>query len=380
MKKEKGLSFIAFVFIMIILITALIFLFLYVRDNLEEQYNNIQETTNSTDLLREYEEKTNITDINKNKTVTTSNNTVYSNAYLNIYSSDSTYLESSNSSANKYFYNQLNDTSKKIYKTIVNNIDSFKSGYGIIKFDINDGGVEDNFQSAWDAFELDNPQIFYIETKKIGLITKTTKSIFGNVSYTYQLQPKDEGNYFGDFWKTELDVQRSINQVDTIVDEVVNVAKTKTTQYEKIKYVHNYIVDNAHYDELNGINDNNVYGLLVEKAAVCEGYAKAFKMILDRMNIPCVIVYGNGISDDNSSEYHAWCYVKMEDNNWYAVDPTWDDPILIGMGTLSDTSRYRYFMRGSQNFSAKHISTGDVSGTGQDFKYPTLSETDYVVK
>ena len=32
---------------------------------------------------------------------------------------------------------------------------------------------------------------------------------------------------------------------------------------------------------------------------------------------------------------------------------------------------------GSSNFGKSHISNGDVSGTGQDFTYPTLSVTDY---
>ena len=372
MKKEKGIALINFILLILIAVVAGILFFIHIGKDLSNQYDNMRASTNSTDLLREYEEEVNIKDKNTNKIKNGEDS--YSNVSLN-----NSILESGTQSmvfAKKYFYNQLNDISKSIYNTILNNVDSLKNGYQIIRFsDLTEGGVEENFQSAWDAFELDNPQIFYIDTKKISLITKTTKTIFGVVNYEYQLQPKDDDNYYNSFWSTELEVQDSINQIDKIVDNIKEYC-TGTT-YDKVKFAHDCIVENCEYDEFNGVNANTIYGLFVEKKAVCEGYAKAFKVIMDKINIPCVVVYGNGTSDDGTTEYHAWCYVQMDDGNWYAVDTTWDDPIIIGTGTISNESKYRYFLRGSNTFSKNHVSVADVSGTGQNFKYPTLSETDY---
>lgn len=147
--------------------------------------------------------------------------------------------------------------------------------------------------------------------------------------------------------------------------------------YDKVKFVHDYLVDLITYDQTGKENNSNLYGALIEGACVCEGYAEAFKAILDKLDIPCVIVYGSGIDALGNTESHAWNYVKMNDGKWYAVDTTWDDPIIIGSGSVAGYDKYKYFLKGSENFESTHISDGDVSGTGQNFSYPKLSAKDY---
>ena len=166
-------------------------------------------------------------------------------------------------------------------------------------------------------------------------------------------------------------------QIEQITNEIV--ANATGSRYDKILYVHDWIVDNVEYDNDNTINNDNIYGTFVNKKVVCEGYAEALKYLLDKLNIPCVLVYGNGYDDEGNVEAHAWNYVKMEDGNWYAIDTTWDDPLYIG-GSNSITQnlyKHTYFLKGSKSFNRNHVSDGDVSGTGQDFKYPELSENDY---
>ncbi len=53
-----------------------------------------------------------------------------------------------------------------------------------------------------------------------------------------------------------------------------------------------------------------------ENGPVCDGYSKAFKVLCDRAEIPCVRVFGGN---------HAWNYVELEEE-WYAIDVTWNDP------------------------------------------------------
>ena len=69
-----------------------------------------------------------------------------------------------------------------------------------------------------------------------------------------------------------------------------------------------------------------------------------------------------------------WNYVQINDK-WYAVDVTWDDPILIGKATLSDESRYKYFCRKS-DFNDNHYSDGVISVNGTKFIYPDLVENE----
>ncbi len=87
-----------------------------------------------------------------------------------------------------------------------------------------------------------------------------------------------------------------------------------------------------------------------------------------------------GINSSGQIEAHAWNYVQMDDGQWYAIDVTWDDPIIIGDGVPGKDIKYKYFLRGSDAFFKNHTENGDVSRTGQSFKYKKLSLFDYLVR
>ena len=64
------------------------------------------------------------------------------------------------------------------------------------------------------------------------------------------------------------------------------------------------------------------------------------------------------------------------DNKWYAVDTTWDDPIIIGGGYLNDALRYTNFLCGAENFFKNHTEDGYIIPNGC-FSYPQLNKTNY---
>ncbi|MBR3134065.1 MAG: hypothetical protein IKG56_01215 [Clostridia bacterium] len=276
-----------------------------------------------------------------------------------------------------YFYNQLGDKEKAMYTQIINNVDSFKRGNERIAIGSSTDESDADFQSCWDAFSMDRPEVFYVDTQKVSLVTSSSSSFLGPTKYEFYLQPQDGRSYYLNCWSTEEQVQNAINQVEGVANSIISMTSNYTSRYDKVKFIHDYLIENADYDRDEDINNSDIYGMLVKNKAVCEGYAKAFKYILDKIGIPCVVVCGDGQSDDGHTEFHAWDYVLMEDNNWYAVDATWDDPIVIGNGKLSEQTKHRYFLVGSNSFFAGHKEDGDVSGTGQSFKYPQISTTDY---
>ncbi len=276
---------------------------------------------------------------------------------------------------NRYYYNQVDDGVKLMYNTILKNIDYLKDGNTNIDFPRNDDITDSKFQTSWDAIKLDRPEIFYIDTSNLSLVTKKT-IYFGNAKYSYSLQPKENSTYFIKTFSNQLDVENAITKLDSIMSIIKSNAIG--TRYDKVKYIHDYLIDNVEYDESNDIDNSTIYGALIENKAVCEGYAMAFKYLLDNIDIPCVSIYGYGKDENNKYESHAWNYVKMEDNNWYAVDTTWDDPILIGNGNIPNDVKYKYFLKGSNEFFNGHKEDGDVSGTGQEFSYPTISKNNYI--
>ena len=86
-----------------------------------------------------------------------------------------------------------------------------------------------------------------------------------------------------------------------------------------------------------------VYGAFVEAKGVCEAYSRAYKYILDDLGIENILVTGTAVNSTGASEEHMWNYVKVN-GNWYAVDVTWDDPIVVGGGTLSEEAKHKYFL------------------------------------
>jgi len=119
-----------------------------------------------------------------------------------------------------------------------------------------------------------------------------------------------------------------------------------------------------------------VYGAFVEAKGVCEAYSRAYKYILDDMGIENILVTGTAVNSTGASEEHMWNYVKVN-GNWYAVDVTWDDPIITGGGELTQELKYKYFLKGSTEFKVDHKEDGRISENGKQFKFPTLSEQNY---
>ena len=155
------------------------------------------------------------------------------------------------------------------------------------------------------------------------------------------------------------------------------ISVTGENRYEILLALQQAICERTVYT-LDGVYAHDAAGVFLKGEAVCDGYAKAFKLLCDKYDIPCIIVAGTAVQS-GSSEAHAWNYVQMEDGNWYAVDVTWNDK-EGGAPSMS------YFLVGSQTvtsishgkFSQSHLPSGHFSSGAYDpFVFPTLSEDAY---
>ncbi len=146
----------------------------------------------------------------------------------------------------------------------------------------------------------------------------------------------------------KADFDRAINQALTWTEPAM-------TDLEKALAVHDYLVLNCEYD-YERLNSNTVpdvshsaYGALIENIAVCDGYAKAYASILEKLGISSKIVASDSMN-------HAWNLVSV-DENWYHVDATWDDPAWDSIGRAG----HNYFMLSDTAISdANHKHSGWV--------------------
>lgn len=293
--------------------------------------------------------------------------------------------EETNISKVKYLYEQLDDTAKTIYNKLYSNKENLKTGTYVVQFGdtfqsllSSEGGEKElkkQYQSAIEALIYENPEIFYIDVTNMYInIEKITK--LTGVKYNVYIDCGNNPSYLGEGFNSEQDVEKYEIQIEQVKNNILSMLNGKS-DYEKIKIVHDYLVDTIEYDStVSKDNIYNIYGALVSKVCVCEGYAKAFQYLMNEIGIENTIVIGTGTNSNGKTENHAWNYVKLN-GNWYAVDVTWDDPILIGNGILPESSKYQYFLKGSKTMSQNHVTSGKFTEGGQEFTYPQLSVEDY---
>lgn len=286
-----------------------------------------------------------------------------------------------------FYYRQLDTYGKKIYDLIEANLENIKSGtYTLVLGDeisnvlYTENGEEklkEAFQSAWNMIMIDRPDIFYIDVSKIYLNIQTT-TLGQQVKYYVYMSPKEGTTYFSEGFSSKTQVNQYLEQTEALKKQIFTLIKDLPKEEQVLK-IHDLLITNLEYDEtLERLNNNNIYGALIQKNVVCEGYAKAFKYLVDSLEIPCILVYGYGTDKQGNQESHSWNYVQIE-NKWYAVDVTWDDPIIRSNTSISlpDEEKYRYFLKGADSFFKDHKENVKIAEKGQELAYPTLSKQDY---
>ena len=291
---------------------------------------------------------------------------------------------SSDGSIGKYFYEQLNSTQKSIYNGLQESKEKMMNGTYIIEYgnkyhDIleQENGSKilgDDYQTAIEAFTHDNPDLFYIDVSKMYLNMETRKKAF-KTTYNVYIAPEEGHNYFSDGFTSEQQVMIAKQKIEQERDYV----KSKLTgnSYRDIKIIHDYLVDNLEYDEGNKrMGTYTLYGALVEHRCVCEGYTRAFKYLADSAGLKCVLMQGTATNTQGKTEKHAWNAVKLKDN-WYLIDTTWDDPIIVGRGIVLASTHYKYFLKGTYTFDKDHKLEKQFTDEGKVFSFPSISVTDY---
>ena len=375
--KDKIVNFLMFILVFIIFASIVFFAWIIYKEFFTE--NTVESIHTDNNAIIAYDESSN----------ESKENTSISSAILDAFgiSNDTgktTTSYSSRNSTGNYFYEQLSDTQKKLYDGLQSNKDKLRSGTYTIEYgnefsDIlsqKDGEktLGDDYQTAIEAFIQDNVDMFYIDVSKMYLNMKMSKKAF-STTYDVYIKPESGKTYLEDGFNSETEVNNEIKKVEKVRDEF----KPKLTgnTYKDIKMIHDYLINTIDYDEEDdSIGGHSIYGALVEKKCVCEGYAKAFKYLADVAGIDNILMQGTAINSDGENESHAWNAVCLN-NTWYLIDTTWDDPIIIGRGIVLNSVHYKYFLKGSTTFNSNHTLNPQLTDGGKIFSYPTISTTDY---
>ena len=218
-------------------------------------------------------------------------------------------IERSPESFNRYAYNLLNEDEKKAYDLIlqaINNFDAEITGF--------DGSItEEQTQKIVDYIQRDHPEIFWFQHGATFYFDANTH-IVSKVELVYCMSQEE--------------TQKRQNEIETATRSFMTAVNNSMSDYEVTLHIYENIIKLVDYDTLGleqqdtekvvpDVPDDlrSVYGVFVNKKAVCAGYAKAFQYLLNKCGIECTYV---------TSATHAWNLIKLE-GDYYHIDVTWGD-------------------------------------------------------
>lgn len=142
-----------------------------------------------------------------------------------------------------------------------------------------------------------------------------------------------------------LYTNEEINEINKSVDQIYNSILTpEMSDYDKIKTIHDYIINHSKYDvdrntnKKSGYISYKAYGPLIQGYATCSGYTDAMAIFLEKMNIKNYKIATELMQEDVSG--HVWNAVYI-DNEWVHLDLTWDDPVS---DDGKDYLQHKYFL------------------------------------
>lgn len=238
------------------------------------------------------------------------------------------------SQAGYYCYNLLSDSSKLLYREILEAVIGWKEKK-LSTLDVSE------LNSVYNYVLADHPEIFYsngihyTQSSLNGIVTSIT------VEGQYSMSRESASSY-------EASLTTAINNILAGVPGYLD--GTETDDFTKLKYLYDYIITNTEYEE--GSDENqNIISVLLNHRSVCNGYAKTFQYLSQLMGIPAILVTGYA-----EGGLHAW-NVALMDGAWYQFDVTFGDSQMSQTSSgKADSSfiNYAYFGLNDEEMSANH--------------------------
>ena len=172
--------------------------------------------------------------------------------------------------------------------------------------------------------------------------------------------------------KINQDIQNVLRRID------VKARTMLSNEFRLEKYLHDSVVKSVAYDydslqKNDCYNAHSIVGAFLDKKAVCEGIAKAFKLLCNEYSMKCIVVLGKADPEGkfDGDTYHAWNLVKVG-NGSYHVDVTWDNMFEREIEHIS----YDYFNVTTEDILKDHQPMGQLpicTDTGLNYFHCTKS-------
>ncbi len=222
--------------------------------------------------------------------------------------------------AGNYYYDQLNKEQQRAYYAMKEGLLNLRDSFPVPMLS------QKELSDIYFLIRMDCPEIFY------------------SVTFTYKYYPDSTAvemvpQYL--FPKNKIKEHRQA--MEARVRKLALQAKGLDEKGKEL-FIHDFIVENVKYDKLKKDYSHEIIGALGNGVAVCEGMAKAVKILCDALDIWCIIALSEANPEKGIKYRHAWNVVRIG-GQYYHLDATFDNTL-----SKDGTVRYDYV-----NLSDKQI-------------------------
>ena len=187
----------------------------------------------------------------------------------------------------QYYYNHMNKAQQAAYHSILSGVENLADEFQIPALE----GEE--LYNVFFQMRLDHPEIFWVS------------------SYKYRYY-KDSPNliFIPEYLFDKKKICEHQKAMTARVEKLIRPAQ-KLSEWEKEKYVHDFICENIRYDKLKKSYSHEIIGPLGQGVGVCEGIAKAVKVLLDALGVWCVIAICGNNPETSEIRYD---YFNLDDS------------------------------------------------------------------
>lgn len=228
-----------------------------------------------------------------------------------------------------YAYSKLSDIEKTVYLEILSTI---QNNIAERKLSTQEPEI---IEKVFNCVMNDHPDIYYIDGYRY------TKYTIEDEIQEIEFRP----NYIMESEERKQYSERIDVSISKCMAEIPS-----GDEYEKAKYIYDYIIRNTEYDSL-ATHNQNISSVFIGKRSVCQGYAKAIQYLMNKAGIWCTVVTGTA-----NQELHMWNIVKIN-GNYYHLDATWGDSSYQYNGNSnlqSSVINYDYFLVPSYSILYTH--------------------------
>lgn len=213
----------------------------------------------------------------------------------------------------EYYYEHMTKDEQRAYRAMLKGLIALEDSFPVPRL------TGRTLADVYFYLRLDHPEIFY---------TVTFSYRYYQDSTNIELVPA--------YLFTKDKIREHRNQLDARIKKLARAAEGMT-EAEKELYIHDFILNNVHYDKLKKEYSHEIIGSLCNGTAVCEGMAKGVKALADALGLWCIIALSDNNPDKDIKYRHTWNVFKIG-GQYYHMDATFDNTLSKNVGP-----RYDYF-------------------------------------